>query len=142
MISTKSKHTIKLTLLFILFVIILIIIYLKINNKELYTSKTDIDNYFDNYYTTKRLYKRLQDEISVQGDDIKDLEYDIQIVLSGNVMTPRPTRTSKYSTDRRTYLSTTNPSTTTSTTTSTTNPSTSTSTTTSTTKLSTTTSSA
>jgi hypothetical protein len=83
-----KPSTIKIFILLSI-IIILILIYLKINSKELYT--TNIDNYFDKYFAKQSLYKTIQNKLDEEGQIITDLETDIQTVLSGKIISSKNT---------------------------------------------------
>jgi len=78
-------------LIFLSIIIILILIYLKLNSKELFASVANVNNYFTRYFAIQDLYKSLQSKLDAERIIINDLANDIQTVLDGEVMTPQTT---------------------------------------------------
>ena len=84
-----NSSTIKILML-LSTIIILILIYLKLNNKELFRTAADINNYFDKYFIIQDLYKTLQSKLDEESIIINELSNDIQTVLDGEIIKAKP----------------------------------------------------
>ena len=93
--SKKIKNSLNhstIKILFLVSIIVLILIYLKVTSKELYTSVEDIKNYFDKYFDMQSFYQGLNNTLITQSNKINNLGNDVQTVLAGKILSPITTQ--------------------------------------------------